>query len=206
MKEIILVGGGGHCRSCIDIIEANREYKIGGIIDLKEKIGQEISGYKIIGTDEDLASLMKRYKYYLITIGQIKSAIKRKSLYALLKASGAIMPAIISSQAYVSRRATIGEGTIVMNKAFINAGAKIGDNCIINSGAIIEHDVLVGDHCHISTGAIINGGSVVKEGSFVGSNATVREGIVVGRDSLIGAACFIKSDLKDNSFVKAGGG
>ena len=37
-KEILLVGGGGHCISSIDVIESTNEYRIGGIIDIKEKI------------------------------------------------------------------------------------------------------------------------------------------------------------------------
>ena len=39
MKELILIGGGGgHCRSCIDVIEQEQKFKIAGIIDKKEFI------------------------------------------------------------------------------------------------------------------------------------------------------------------------
>ena len=41
-EEIILIGGGGHCKSCIDIIEQEGIYSIKGIIDLPEKKGQKI--------------------------------------------------------------------------------------------------------------------------------------------------------------------
>jgi len=33
MKNLILIGAGGHCRSCIDVIEAEKKYKIIGLID-----------------------------------------------------------------------------------------------------------------------------------------------------------------------------
>ena len=33
MKKIILIGGGGHCRSCIDVIESTKMFKIIGIIN-----------------------------------------------------------------------------------------------------------------------------------------------------------------------------
>ena len=37
MKELILIGGGGgHCRSCIDVIEQEQKFKIAGIIDKKD--------------------------------------------------------------------------------------------------------------------------------------------------------------------------
>ena len=37
MNNIILIGGGGHCVSCIDVIEAGKKYKIMGILDNKDK-------------------------------------------------------------------------------------------------------------------------------------------------------------------------
>ena len=46
-KEILLIGGGGHCKSCIDIIEQDESFKIIGIIDRKKLIGKSILGYKI---------------------------------------------------------------------------------------------------------------------------------------------------------------
>ena len=37
MKKIILIGGGGHCKSCIDVIENGNQYKIVGVNDKKKK-------------------------------------------------------------------------------------------------------------------------------------------------------------------------
>lgn len=73
MKEILLVGGGGHCRSCIDVIEAEKKFKIAGIVDVKEKLHQNVLGYEVIGTDEEILDLIKKFNSCLITIGQIKS-------------------------------------------------------------------------------------------------------------------------------------
>ena len=36
MKEIILIGGGGHCKSVIDVIELEGQFLIGGIVDRPE--------------------------------------------------------------------------------------------------------------------------------------------------------------------------
>ena len=38
MKEIILIGGGGHCKSVIDVIEQEGKFKIVGIVDKPELI------------------------------------------------------------------------------------------------------------------------------------------------------------------------
>ena len=179
-KEILLIGGGGHCRSVIDVIEQEGRFTIAGIVDQEEAlVGKKILGYEIIATEEALQELHKKYQYALIAVGQVRSNEARVRLFAHLKEIGYTLPNIISPLAYCSKHAKIGEGSIVMHQALINANATIGDNCIINTKALIEHDAIIESHTHISTAAAINGGVRVKENSFVGSNATLREGIVV---------------------------
>jgi len=178
-KEILLVGGGGHCRSVIDVIEQEGRYTIAGIIDKPELVGQDILGYKIIGSDNDLKQLFKIYKYALVTVGQIKSSAIRVKLFNLLESIGYTLPIIISPLAYLSKRSTIDRGTVIMHHALINAGATVGANCIVNSKSLIEHDATIENHCHISTATVINGGVVVKSNSFIGSNSTSKEYIEI---------------------------
>lgn len=191
MKRIILIGGGGHCKSCIDVIEQAGTFQIAGIVDMPEKLHQKILDYEIIATDNDLPDLVKEYQYFLITLGQIKSPDKRIRIFQALKELGAKLPIIVSPLAYVSRHAEIAEGTIVMHHALINAGAQIGSNCIINTKALIEHDAVIGNHCHIATDAVINGGVKVGSGTFFGSNAVTRECIEIGENSIIGCGAKI---------------
>ena len=190
MKDVLLVGGGGHCKSVIDVIEQEGKYNIAGIIDKKELLGQKVLGYKVIGCDNDLKQLFEVYKYAIVTVGQIKSNSLRVKLFHTLKEIGYTLPTIISPFAYVSKHATVKEGTVVMHQALVNADAKIGKNCIINTKALVEHDAVVEDNCHISTGAIINGGVVVKANSFIGSGATTKEYIEV--DGFIKAGSIVK--------------
>ena len=196
MKEkIILIGGGGHCKSCVDVIEQEGKYRIAGIVDLPEKLHQKVLGYEIIAADDDLPQLVNKYENSLITLGQIKSPEKRIRIFQTLKELGAKLPVIISPLAYVSKHAEIGDGTIIMHYALINAGAKIGSNCIINTKALIEHDAVIGDHCHIATGAIINGGVRVGSGTFFGSNAVCKEYIEIRENTVIGCGAKITKNV-----------
>jgi len=188
--NIILVGGGGHCHSVIDVIEQENKYQIIGIVDKKELIGTNVLGYKIIGSDDDLEDIFKTCKNACITVGHIKSNELRKNLYTKTKEIGFNLPIIISPLAYISKHAKVGEGTVVMHNALINANAKIGKNCIINTKALIEHDCIVEDNCHISTSSILNGGVRVKENSFYGSNSVCKQGIII--DGFIKAGSIVK--------------
>lgn len=181
MKKLYLIGGGGHCRSCIDVIEQQGIYQIVGIFDVAEKIGESVLGYKVIDVDTNISKYDGADSYFLITVGQIKSPELRKKLFN----QNIKFATVISPSAYVSKHASIGEGTIIMHQVIVNAGASVGKNCIINTKALIEHDASIEDHCHISTAAVINGGCLVGAGSFIGSNTVLKQGRVVAGDSVI---------------------
>ncbi len=192
MKDLILIGGGGHCKSCIDVIEAAGEFKIVAIVDVQEKVGTNILNYKISHTDDDLEQLIKKHTNVLICLGQIKSPELRIRYFDLCSRKGAKFPVIVSPRSYISRYATIGEGTIVMHDALINASAVIGKNCIINTKSLIEHDAQIGNNCHISTAAVVNGGVSIGDNCFIGSNATIAQQVTIAENSIVSAGSFIK--------------
>lgn len=189
MTPLILIGGGGHCKSCIDVIESTSQYQIIGIVDphlASQGIG-EILGYPILGGDEKLPSLTKEVSHAFIAIGQIRSASVRMHLYAQLKNLRFILPSIISPLAYISRHASIQEGSIIMHHALINSNVSIGKMCIINSKSLIEHDCVIEDFCHLSTGSIINGHSHIHQGSFIASNVALKHKSIIPEKSIISA-------------------
>ena len=189
--NIILIGGGGHCISVIDVIENDNKFNILGIIDSNIK-KNNVLGYKILGGDNLIPELVNENTYFLITVGQIKSYSTRKKIAEILIENKAKLATIISTLAYVSKFATIGEGSIIMNGAVVNAKSTIGKNCIINTKSNVEHGVSIGDFCHLSTCAVINGDSVIGSGTFIGSNATISNEISIKENSIISAGQFIK--------------
>ena len=105
---MILIGAGGHARSCIDVIERLDTFSIAGLIGNYEELQLECLGYRVIATDDDLSDLAKQYRYALITVGQIGSAIVRQRLYDQALVAGFNLPTIISSNSIVSRHAVVG--------------------------------------------------------------------------------------------------
>lgn len=201
MTDLLLIGGGGHCRSCIDVIEIKVGFGIRGIIKPPSDGMGGAFGYPILGSDDDLPALLKETPYALVTVGQIKSPEVRIRLYEMLKKLGAKLVKIVSPLAYCSERASINEGTIMMHFSSVNAGANIGANCIINSHALIEHDVKIADHCHISTGVRINGGAIIGKGTFIGSGTIIKENILIGENVVISAGQLIMEDVPDGTVI-----
>lgn len=200
-KRLILLGGGGHCTSCIEAIESSGDWDIVGIIDLPAKIRAEVLGYPIIGSDEDVPSFVKNKRsFFMVTLGQIKTASERSRLYSLVKDNGGRLPIVKASTAYVSGNALLGDGCIVLHKAFVNAGARLGKNGIINTGAILEHNVIIGDHCHISTMAVLNGGARIGNECFIGSGTIISQSISICDKCIIGAGTVVLKDITRPGF------
>lgn len=192
-NNLILVGGGGHCKSVIDVAES-AGFQILGILDTPDNVGKKVLGYTIIGTDDLIEELTTKASF-IITVGQIKNSDLRVKLYERITSAGGKFATIISPNSYVSKHASIGEGTVIMHKSLVNADAKIGKCCIINTFANIEHEAVIGDFCHISTGAIVNGNCIVGSKTFLGSQSVIVNGIETVSGCIIGAGSIIRKKI-----------
>ena len=194
-KPLILVGGGGHCKSVIEAAES-AGYQILGVLDMPEEVGKEILSTKVIGTDDDIPTYVDKAEF-VITVGFIKNPAIRIKLYNKVKEAGGKFATIVASTAHISKYATIGEGTVVMHQAFVNAGAKVGNNVILNTFSNIEHDAVIGNQCHISTGTMVNGDCKVGDNCFIGSQSVLANGISVGDDIVVGAGSLVRKSIKE---------
>lgn len=193
-KNLILLGGGGHCKSVIEVAESS-SCKILGILDRPEEFGKQVLDYKVIGTDDDIPQYVDKAEF-VITVGFIMNPAVRIKLYNRVKEAGGKLATVIASTAHVSKYATLSEGTVIMHQAVVNAGANIGVNSIINTFANIEHDAQIGDQCHISTGAMVNGDCKVGDRCFIGSQSVLANGITVGDDVIVGAGSVVRKSIE----------
>lgn len=193
MKPLILIGGGGHCQSVIEVAESTGR-EIRGILDLPEEVGKLVFGYPVLGTDDQLVDYVQNCEF-VITVGFIKNPSLRIKLFNRVREAGGVLATLIASTAYVSRHASLGSGTVVMHHAFVNAGAKIGENVIINTFCNIEHGVSIGNQCHISTGTMVNGDCKVGDNCFIGSQSVLANGVSVCDDVVVGAGSLVRKSI-----------
>lgn len=189
--KVAIIGSGGHAKSCIEVIEGIKYFKIVGLVDnnFQKKIGK----YKVICSEKNITKLKKITKNLILGVGSLKNNSKRINIFNKFKRLGFNFPTLISKNSLISRQSKIGEGTIVFNHVFINSGSIIGKNCIINNKSLIEHDVKIHDHCHISTGVILNGNCEVLDGSFIGSGSVILNNLKIKRNSFIKMGTIKKS-------------
>lgn len=204
MEDLILIGGGGHCRSVIDSIKSTNKFNIVGILDIKDNIGKYVDEVEIIGCDEDINLIHKRgIKNAFITIGSIGNTYIRENLYKKIRFIGFNFPIIKDSSAIVSSNSFIGEGTFIGKGSIINSGTYIGKNCIINTGSILEHNCNIGDFVHISPGSVLSGDVKIGDKTHIGVNSTIIQGINIGKNCIIGGGSVVVKNIDEN--VKAYG-
>ena len=202
MSAVVLLGGGGHCRSVIDVIEQTGRFSILGVLEKEGFSYSNLMGYPLLGSDHDLPAFIEQNCAVVVTIGQIKTSEPREKLYAYAKEAGAELPVVVSPRAYLSRHAKVGLGTTVMHEAIVNCSAEIGENCIINTKALVEHDAKIGNHTHIATGAFVNGGAQIGQRCFIGSGAVIHNDIDIGDGCLVGAGTTVRTNLPDGTVLK----
>ena len=195
MKEsAVVLGGGGHARVVVDILEQAGEVEIVGFTNAAS--GQaDLCGYRYLGTDESLGELYRSgVRRAFVAVGD--NARRKKCLDALAAGGFQVINAI-SPHAVISPRASLGSGIAVMPGAVINAGAQIGDGAIVNTNASIDHDCMIGCCVHVAPGVVIAGGVRVGEGAFLGAGACVIPEISIGCWATIGAGAVVVRDVKD---------
>jgi sugar O-acyltransferase (sialic acid O-acetyltransferase NeuD family) len=197
--RIVLIGGGNQVSYVADIIEKKIGGEIVGIIDSVKEIGTEVSGYKIIGRQEDLLELMEKHNFQsgIVTIGDNYS---RFTVYESIKRLcpdfnfvNAIHPSVI-----VGNGAIIGKGVVAMAGVIFNTNCHIGEGTFFATGAQIEHDCDIEPFASVSAGTVLGG--FVKLGMFsaLTLNVTVLDRVSIGINTVVGAGSLVLKDLPHN--------
>lgn len=199
LSKLVLIGGGGHCKSVLDAAKRMNAFDEIVITDPNIKQGTQVFGCTVVGTDDCLKALHQQgFEYAFVTVGSVKINPLREKIADKVTAFGYKFPVIKDPSAVVSDSAIIGDGTFIGKTVVINAEAKIGRHCIINTGAIIEHECNVGDFTHISVGARLCGEVTVKNNCMVGAGSTIIQCINIDNNVVIGANSTILTDVEDN--------
>jgi sugar O-acyltransferase (sialic acid O-acetyltransferase NeuD family) len=199
-KEVIMLGGGGHAKVLADAISELPNYSLIGFLDDNESLTQ-LLGVSRIGKlttpPQDTHT-----KNVIMGIGHIGRLDFYKKCIGLFKDLGYTFETILTKNSVVSKRATIGIGSIVMNGAVIQVESKIGDHVIVNTNASIDHGSTVGDYTHIAPGCSISGDVTIGKNCLIGTGASIIQGITIVDNCIIGAdSVVVKDCLEPGTYV-----
>lgn len=196
IKNIAIIGGGGHSKVIIDIINTiNRQkkniYKIIGYYDDNEK--SNLYNIEYLGKINQIYNEESNI-YFIIAIGD---CVVRKLIYNKYNKLSYIT--LIYPTSIISKTAVIEEGTVICAGVIIQTEVKIGKCCIINTNSNIDHESIISDFVNINPSATLCGNVLIDENTIIGANATIIEQIKIGKYNVIGAGSVIIRNTKDNS-------
>lgn len=189
MKEVVLIGYGGHGLVAADILLLSG-YTIAGYCDSEEKSANPFA-LQYLGTEDQYFST-KRKAAAFVAIG---NALLRKKVMDFLSLQKVEVVNAIHPRAVVTGRVTIGNGVFIAANATINPIVQIGDGVICNTSCSIDHECSIGNYSHICPGTVLCGNVSVGSYSFIGAGSVVKPGITVGDNIVVGAGSVVVKDI-----------
>lgn len=183
-----LFGASGHGKVIAEIAESNN-VTIHGFIDTDHN-KKSVLGYPVF--HEMPLEPIKM----IVAIGNNKT---RKKIAE--KNISVEYPVLKHAASWISKRALLKPGTVVMAGVSVNVDVKIGRHCIINTNVSVDHDCTIADYVHLSPNVALAGNVSVGEGSHIGIGACVIQGISIGKWCVIGAGSVIIRDIPDGCTV-----
>ena len=192
MRNIVIFGSSGHAKVILDSIKKEGKYKIVGFIDSYKCKDEVVCGYRILGTEDELPSLIDKLDIHggIVAVGdnwQRKKFVER----ILEHIPDFNFITVIHPKAVIDESSCIGKGSVIMANVVVNSECEIGDFCILNTSSTLDHDGKMGQYSSLAPGVCTGGQVVLKEFSAICLGAKVNSNITIGCHSVIGAGSLV---------------
>ena len=173
-KRLLIIGAGGHGRSVAEAVLLRQEYELTAFLDDAVQPGQSVWDWPVWGTTSALADCRGRIDAVVVALGNNKL---REALHLRVRAAGLALAIVVHPAAFVSPRATVGEGSVLMAGAVVGTGAELGESVIVNCGAVVDHDCRVEPFGHLGVKAGMAGGTVLGHGAWMQAGSSLGYGV-----------------------------
>jgi sugar O-acyltransferase (sialic acid O-acetyltransferase NeuD family) len=198
MQNILIIGSSGHAKVVIDVVERQGGFRIAGLIDPFRTVGEETSGYRVLGAESDLPVLAEQLAVQGVLVA-IGDNFVRSSVTARVAALCPQLPFVsaVHPQASIARTVRIGAGSVVMAGAVINPGCEVGEGCIVNTRASLDHDSVMEAFSSLAPAAATGGNCCIGRCSALGMGALLLQRMRIGSHCVVGAGAVVTRPVAD---------
>lgn len=150
--RLMILGAGGFGQTVYDIAEQSGRYD--------EIVFLDDNSPRAVGSCSDFIGFIDDSTEFYPAFGNNET---RLYFIEKLEQKGAKIPTLIHKTAYVSPRARVEKGCIILPLAVINTDTLIEKGVIINCGALVDHGCIIGKGTHICLGAIVKAENKIPE-------------------------------------------
>lgn len=194
----VMLGAGRHAEVLLDCLPGREDLSLECALDQQKELwGTKWFGIPVLGGDEKLSELPGMgITHFVLGVGGAGNNGPRMRLFEQALKTGLRAISVIHPRAFISEKATTGEGAQILAGSIVNTGAVLGKNVLVNTGAIVEHHCNLGDHVHVASGATLAGTVTVGREAHIGAGAVVRQGITIGERAVIGAGAVVVKNVE----------
>lgn len=187
-------GAGGESNAAPASGDRGPPYRLLGFLDDRDELqGRVVHGYPVLGRYVDA----HRFPEALLStwIGSVGTCLRRPAVIAALGLPRERFVTIVHPTAYVSRRARLGYGVVVLQHCTVAAQAVLGDHVVVLPNSVISHDDTIGDYTVITGGVAIAGHVTTGTRCYLGTNSSIHQGVTIGEGSLVGMGSVVRHDV-----------
>jgi UDP-perosamine 4-acetyltransferase len=197
---VVVLGGGGHAKVVVDILEEMGLYEIMGLVT-KDAIGT-LPGYKVLGDDGVLPDLLAQgVTRAAMGIGGFTTNSLRRQVYERAKSLGFEMVTVVHPSAVIAGGVSIGEGSVIFPGVVLNTQVRVGENVVVATGSTVDHETVVEANALISAGVTVGANVIIQEGALLAIGSTVVSGVSIGCRAVVGAGAVVLDDVPDGVTV-----
>lgn len=198
MKDLYIIGAGGFGREvawCVERInDVSPTWNLKGFIDDNEELwGKQEDGYPILGGLDYLKKQKDVYSVCAVGNAQIRKKIIDKLANGSIRFATLIDPSVI-----LSKRVSIGEGTIICAGTIMTVDISIGKHVIINLDCTLGHDDVFEDYVTIYPSVNVSGNVRVGKCVELGTGTQIIQGKSITSDVIIGAGAVVVKNIKES--------
>ena len=191
MEKLAIMGTSGLAGEMLDLVEDGGCFEVEFFIENwdRTKLERPFLGKPVVWLD-DAGPTAATHKA-ICSLG----TTRRVDFISQAADLGFEFATVVHPTARVSRRSSVGAGTLVSAGVIIAADTTLGEHVIVNRGVLIGHDTTVGDCVTISPGANIAGMVAIGDRCYIGMGAVVVDRIQIGPGSVVAAGAVVVRDV-----------
>ena len=196
MRNIIIIGSGGHSRSVISIVKASNKWRKISIIDTQYNGNAEkILTVPVVGGMKFLDTVDTSNTDIFIAIGD---NFLRKDMISLIINKGFKIPNLIHTNSTLDQDVTLGYANFIGPGANLGPDVKVGNGNIINTLANLDHESKIGDYNQLAPSSVLCGRSIIGNLVFIGANSTIVDSLEIADKTIIGAGAVVIKSIENS--------